>query len=667
MDENKYKEVVRHLLMICAILFIISSSCSAPIHMTGWRHSREYEVQRYKITQKDLAQFTDSLRPRRQDPDSLYRNAIFLQSRNKHKLALQLLEEAILADLEYVKAYNAMGFSFDYLRDYPRAIKAYQRALKLNPDLAYVHNNLGYSYFLQGDFDSAIVAFEDAIALDPQNARYHNNLGLAYARKGLYDLALAEFKNAGDDAKARYNMAQIYARAEQYPKAKSHISAASKKDTAIRPTDMELPRSDLFAHATNIQQENRAIHDSANDPEEERYAVDRDAEETPQGTDEKYEIAYSSEPVVVSPPLSTADIELLQEKTGSISGIPELPNDRKKVKIPVDKGFGNSRNVATRSFTENFVTFERKDDGKPKIKTDSYHQKNDARRFNFLDAFDDEHARIIENPELKEIGKREEIDRTRSLSKVEIEVSNGIGVKGIAGRVSGYLRERGFNVTRQTNASYVDHKNTKIFYDRGELRDARQLLDEIPIPPQKVIMIALKRLKNKIRLLIGKDMVPYDETTVNPKDEVTLYPYSIQLSSCRLHDSADKVLCNYQKDDLVPYIVQDQLGEGDIWWRVFVGHYKTRREALRARKAYDLSDSIVKKTPYSNLISTFSTQNEAKDSLRHLQLLGFSPYIVRSDKKTFRIVAGAFSTKQRAEKNKLALQLKGIQNQVVRR
>jgi hypothetical protein len=268
---------------------------------------------------------------------------------------------------------------------------------------------------------------------------------------------------------------------------------------------------------------------------------------------------------------------------------------------------------------------------------------------------------------LNEIVKSTEINSSCSSADVEIEVSNGNGVDGIAGRFGAYLRERGFNVTQLTNANYLNHKQTKIFYASGQLQNASQLLNEIPIPSKKENLIELHKLENKIRLLIGKDMVAYDEVIIEPKEKVSLYPYSIQLSSCRSRDSAYAVLCDYQKRGLIPYIVHVDLGEGEFWWRVFVGHYKTRKEALRAKKEYDLSDSIVKKTPYSNLINVFSSEIEAKDNFSRLQNLGYSPYIVKADEKTFRLVEGAFATRERAIKHKLALQSKGIQNQVVKR
>jgi tetratricopeptide (TPR) repeat protein len=284
MNHREHQNLAYNLTMIGMILFVIFSSCSVPIYYTGRHPDSEPAMQRYQITEKDLAEFTETLRPRRQDPDTLYRQAIFLQRSGKHRLALQLLEEAILANSAFYKAYNAMGVSYGNLGDYPRAIEAYKRALKLNPNLAYVHNNLGYSYLQQGDVDAAIDAFKAALALDFQNARYHNNLGLAYAQKGLYEPALAEFKSAGSNAKAHYNIARIYARAGDKAKAQVHFSE-SKIETAGRPPERNLPGSNPFADTADVQPDGMDSNQTGKNNDH--------PAKSPAGTKENYTIAYA--------------------------------------------------------------------------------------------------------------------------------------------------------------------------------------------------------------------------------------------------------------------------------------------------------------------------------------------------------------------------------------
>ena len=341
MDKTDYRDLALHLLIIGMILLVVFSSCSTLSHMTDGRHSPQHDTQRYKITEKDLAEFTDSLKPRRQDPDSLYQQARYFQRKGKHKLALQLLTEAILANPAHVKAYNAMGVSYDCLGDYPRAIEGYKRALKLNPDLAYVQNNLGYSYLLNENLDSAIEAFNAAVRLDPQKAKYHNNLGLAYAKKGLYDFAYAEFKTAGNEAKANYNIARVYSKAGHHTKARIHMSEASKIEPAIQQPRTDPPGSNELAAATMTQpgiQEHQDwktdLKGADSDHTKDQIQVNTEAENSIAGPDDNYQIAYASYSIIEERPKLDITIN------------PERQNIIENPEIEVSNGNGVNRMAA---------------------------------------------------------------------------------------------------------------------------------------------------------------------------------------------------------------------------------------------------------------------------------------------------------------------------------
>ena len=213
-----------HLTIIGFTLIIFFSSCTTTYYHKHYDYSSGEPESRYKITEKDLEEFSQTIRHRQQDPDGLYRQAIHFQRINKHKQALKVLEDALLIDTTHAKAYNAMGISYDKLGDHPRAVEAYQRALKINPENASVLNNLGYSYLLLGKTEEAIGAFRSAINQDSRNPKYHNNLATAYAQKGLFDQALKEFIVASGDAKGHYNMAQIYMKMGRPNKAQYHLA-----------------------------------------------------------------------------------------------------------------------------------------------------------------------------------------------------------------------------------------------------------------------------------------------------------------------------------------------------------------------------------------------------------------------------------------------------------
>jgi cell division septation protein DedD len=150
-----------------------------------------------------------------------------------------------------------------------------------------------------------------------------------------------------------------------------------------------------------------------------------------------------------------------------------------------------------------------------------------------------------------------------------------------------------------------------------------------------------------------------------PLKKKSYHPYSILLSSCRLPQSASKIVSDYQKMGLAPYVAKVEFKNGDVWLRVFTGHYRTRREALTVKKDHHLSEAIVKKTPYANLIGTFSSEDEMKDNLRRLKDLGYSPYVLKSPANKFQLVVGAFITNEGAEKQKSELQSKGISNKII--
>jgi cell division septation protein DedD len=144
-------------------------------------------------------------------------------------------------------------------------------------------------------------------------------------------------------------------------------------------------------------------------------------------------------------------------------------------------------------------------------------------------------------------------------------------------------------------------------------------------------------------------------------------PYSILLSSCRLPQSARKIVADRQKAGLAPYVVKVEYENGDVWLRVLAGQYPTRGEALQVKKTYHLSDAIVKKTPYANLVGSFSSENEAKDELKRLKRLGYSPYVLKRPVNRFQVIVGAFITREGAEKQQSELQSKGVANEIIER
>ena len=180
-----------------------------------------------------------------------------------------------------------------------------------------------------------------------------------------------------------------------------------------------------------------------------------------------------------------------------------------------------------------------------------------------------------------------------------------------------------------------------------------------------------KMPKRKIDLADAKtddsSVITPIETESGAFKTVSLNPYSIMLSSCRLWESVDKLLAEYRIKGLSPYFVKVDLGERGIWWRILLGYYQTREEAFRIREEIDVSGSLVVNTPYANLINNFSSEADATTTMVRLEELQYSPYVIKRDTNTYQLLVGAFITKDRAVKQKIELLTKGIPNKVIER
>lgn len=76
------------------------------------------------------------------------------------------------------EALNGLAASYDRLRRFDLADRAYQQLYKLTGGTATYYNNVGYSYLLRGNLISARTNFLKAYELDPDNATVANNLQL---------------------------------------------------------------------------------------------------------------------------------------------------------------------------------------------------------------------------------------------------------------------------------------------------------------------------------------------------------------------------------------------------------------------------------------------------------------------------------------------------------
>jgi tetratricopeptide (TPR) repeat protein len=423
------------------------------------------------ISHEKVNKFLSSIRKVDGEAEAKYRMARYFQKKKKHKLTIEELKEVILIDPAFVKAYNALGVSYDQLGDYKNAVYFYKLALKIDSNLDYVHNNLGLAYLHYGRYDSAIASFEKAIALNAQNKRFHNNLGYAYAKKGQYDWAIVQFRITGDEFSANYKLGQIlyregnYEMAFLYNEKAHHAKTSAKIMSSVSSSD----NGKDSAGGLQVKEKGERFESSGAMLEDAPVSFKR----------------AETAPAVVMPGLSAN----MAEKQVSI-------DDNSEIKpVIVRKSIKNCYGLAEKQSQEG--------------KLDLPGKKNDTAPTGHSDLSKEQPAPVGKNKDLLKVAENEKRQKNDTVIEVEIEISNGNGVNGMASRLGSYLREKGFKVAQTKNANSFDHETTKIIYYSRHAQDLSRLLQELPGDFDKRNIIELGHSGNHIKIIIGKDMIPY--------------------------------------------------------------------------------------------------------------------------------------------------------------
>ena len=228
------RKILKGFVCFCALVFTISA-CATAKNFAGFFGI--LNTGKDQGTEKNITTFGKTIRSVRGNPDSHYYLARYYQERGNHMEAIIEFEKTLAIDPENAKAQNAMGVSYDFLKEFQKASECYQAALKLDPTSAYIYyNNMGHSLALQGKHIQAIEAFKNAAAFDEDfpEARVHNNLGRAYAMSSQYELALAEFELTSGNVSAESVLSRvIFEAGGQYPASETAAVSAGDETKAF--------------------------------------------------------------------------------------------------------------------------------------------------------------------------------------------------------------------------------------------------------------------------------------------------------------------------------------------------------------------------------------------------------------------------------------------------
>jgi DNA-binding winged helix-turn-helix (wHTH) protein/TolB-like protein/tetratricopeptide (TPR) repeat protein len=145
------------------------------------------------------------------DPEAyaLYASGQFAWTRQTEPSLLQAItffQQAIEKDPNYALAYASLADSYALLgvfgmrapdEVFPKARRAVEKALSIDPDLAAAHTSLGQIHTIyEHDWDAGAREYQRALQLDPSLASVYHRRGLLYAMQGDIDRALEENSRA---------------------------------------------------------------------------------------------------------------------------------------------------------------------------------------------------------------------------------------------------------------------------------------------------------------------------------------------------------------------------------------------------------------------------------------------------------------------------------------
>ncbi len=157
------------------------------------------------------------------DADGWYNKGVALGELGKYDEAIKAYNEAIRVNPDLIVAWFQKGNALHKQGKYDAAIKTYDAAIRLDPKYPIIWSNKGVSLGNQGRYDEAIKCYDEAIRLDPNSDDAWNNKGNALYKQGKNDEAIRAYDEAiqldPNNAKAWHNKGNAVADQGKYDEA----------------------------------------------------------------------------------------------------------------------------------------------------------------------------------------------------------------------------------------------------------------------------------------------------------------------------------------------------------------------------------------------------------------------------------------------------------------
>lgn len=331
------------------------------------------------------------------------------------------------------------------------AIERFENALRLDPNFVEAHNGLGVAYGHLGRYAEAAQAFRSALASGPAAAHLLNNLGFAQLRAG------------------------------QLPEASASLARAIALDPSHQRTRENIR---LLEQAQAQAAAAQALRNSAS-----QAGVAMAASGQASSADE----AGARVEPVRAPALQAAK--------------PPMPTDQTDWSVRLTSAAQAMATTASQESARNpsyeVVLAKSSDSQLVQLAPNLYELRPRTPAPSAAAVLPKAELRRERSPESRP-GPRPEPTSLAAIDR--LEVSNGVGVRHLAGRTARQLSRFGAGVTRVSDYRRFGKQRTEIHYRDGHLAGAKALQQRLPVDV-KLVRAGQLHAGVNIRLVVGRDLV----------------------------------------------------------------------------------------------------------------------------------------------------------------
>jgi len=155
-------------------------------------------------------------------------------------LARQIYQEVLAAEPKNLEALTGLGEMYQVTGEQDRLDEVITRVTKFYPNDARAWAWVAVKYAQAKNWTRAVDAYGRAAKFDPDNRTYRIHLGLTLARAGRYDEGYGWLSRAMREAEARYNLAMIMLHNGDAERGRAELENCLKADPNFGPAAEQL-------------------------------------------------------------------------------------------------------------------------------------------------------------------------------------------------------------------------------------------------------------------------------------------------------------------------------------------------------------------------------------------------------------------------------------------